>query len=153
MHQLKKSLGTSALPSTAETSIIIIINFDTCVNNITMCVTIIKIAKRVQNCTYAWWSMVSSVIPANLHCCFVTPKRQCCAMDQKSNFQSLISFTKYLRDTKEEINKHLPQGLIPKALSLFTVGCYRPRIKTAILFRIIINFINYHYIIVRVVKI
>ena len=61
----------------------------------------------------------------------LTPKRQCCVMNQKSNFQSLISFTKYLRDTEEEIivSNHLPQGLIPKALSLFTVYCYRPRIS------------------------
>jgi hypothetical protein len=46
---------------------------------------------------------------------------ECCVMDQSSeHFQSLISFTKYLRDIKEEINVNncLPQGSMLRPLSL-----------------------------------
>ena len=55
-------------------------------------------------------------------------------MDQE---QSLISFMKYLRDIKEE-NNHLPQGLIPKALSLFTEMKDQSRRTAILLFRTII---------------
>ena len=141
MHQLKESVLRSAqLPSTAETSshnnhlFWYLCKYNNVCNNDKNC----KEGSRLY-IMHGWVWFPVWYQPISI-AALLTPKRQCCAMDQKSNFQSLISFTKYLRDTKEEISfsNHLPQGLIPKALSLFTVGCYRLRIKTAILFRIVI---------------
>ena len=137
MHQLKESVLRSAqLPSTAETSshnnhlFWYLCKYNNVCNNDKNC----KEGSRLY-IMHGWvwfpvWYQTISIAALLTSVC----------MDQKSNFQSLISFTNYLRDTRKEISfsNHLPQGLIPKALSLFTVCCYRPRIKTAILFRIII---------------